>query len=295
MDRLPAALTDAPLSWNPLDDLHQLVTYPFMRNAFVAGTAAAVVAGVVGYFVVLRGLSFAGHSLSQMGFAGATGGLALGVNPLYGLFVVNGIGALLIGLLARRARGRDVVVGVVLTGSLGLGLLFLALGRAQAAVPVLVGDILGISSGEVAVTEVAAALILAMVVVGYRPLLLSSLDEELAEARGVPTTATSLVLLLLLAATTSIATPVVGVLLTFSLLVGPAATAALLVGRPAHTLGLSVVLGVLDIWTALALSYWVDVPPSLIVTGLAVLQYLGARVLSSRPAGAGRSRRHGDA
>jgi zinc/manganese transport system permease protein len=122
MAAVGSALTVAALSWDLPDDLRQLSTYPFMRSAFLAGTAAAVVAGVVGYFVVLRGLSFAGHSLSQMGFAGATAGLALGINPLYGLLAVNGAGALPIGLLARRARGRDVAVGVVLTGVLGLGL-----------------------------------------------------------------------------------------------------------------------------------------------------------------------------
>jgi zinc/manganese transport system permease protein len=274
------ALSGGAPSWDLLDDLRQLSAYPFMRSAFLAGTAAAVVAGVVGYFVVLRGLSFAGHSLSQMGFAGATAGLALGVNPLYGLLVVNGAGALLIGLLTRHTRGRDVAVGVVLTGSLGLGLLFLALSSAQTAVPVLVGDILGISSAEVLVTEVAALVILVLVAVSYRPLLFSSLDEDVAEARGVPTTAMSLVLLLLLAATTSIATPVVGVLLTFSLLIAPAATAALVARRPPATLALSVALGVADIWIGLALAYGVDVPPSVIVTGLAFLQYLGARLLT---------------
>ncbi|HEX3605982.1 MAG TPA: metal ABC transporter permease, partial [Candidatus Dormibacteraeota bacterium] len=178
---LASTLTDTPFSANPLDDLNQLLTYQFMRSAFVAGTAAAIVAGVVGYFVVLRGLSFAGHSLSLMGFAGATGALVAGVDPLVGLLAVDGAGALLIGALAKRERGRDVVVGIVLTGTLGLGLLFLRLSNAVEAVPVLVGDVLGISATEVVITQVAAAVIVLVVALAFRPLLFSSLDEELAE------------------------------------------------------------------------------------------------------------------
>jgi zinc/manganese transport system permease protein len=133
--------------------------------------------------------------------------------------------------------------------------------------------------------------ILVLVAVSYRPLLFSSIDEDVAEARGVPTAAVSLVLLMLLAATTSIATPVVGVLLTFSLLIAPAATAALLTSRPGIALALAVGIGVVDIWTGLALSYWVDVPPSVVVTGLAFLQYLGARMVTSGAPGAGGRRR----
>jgi zinc/manganese transport system permease protein len=270
-------LTNAPFSWNPLDDLNQLLTYQFMRSAFLAGTATAVVAGVVGYFVVLRGLSFAGHSLSLMGFAGATGATVAGVDPLVGLLAVDGAGALLIGTLAKRSRGRDVVVGIVLTGTLGLGLLFLSLSRAQEAVPVLVGDVLGINATEVTITVVAAVTIIVLVALAFRPLLFSSLDEEVAEARGVPTGAMSLLLLLILAATTAVATPIVGVLLTFSLLIAPAATASLMSSRPPVAVALSIVLGALYIWTGLAVSYWVDMPPSVFVTAMAFMVYLSVR------------------
>ncbi|TMD09036.1 MAG: metal ABC transporter permease [Chloroflexi bacterium] len=271
-------LSGVPWSWNPVDDLNQLFTFEFMRNAYLAGTAAALVAGVVGYFVVLRGLSFAGHSLSLMGFTGATGALVVGVHPLVGLFAVDGAGALLIGALARRSRGRDVAVGVVVTGTLGLGLLFLRLYRAGEALPVLVGDILGIDTTEVAITAVAATLIVALVAVAFRPLLFSSLDEEVAEARGVRTGAMSLLLLLILAATTAIATPIVGVLLTFSLLIAPAATASLLSSRPPVAVTLAIALGVLYLWIGLAVSYWVDLPPSIFVTALAFAGYAGARL-----------------
>jgi zinc/manganese transport system permease protein len=276
-----AVTTGVPFSSNPIEDVQQLLTYEFMRNAYTAGTIAAVACGVVGYFIVLRGLSFAAHSVSQMGFAGAAGGLVIGVNPLYGLLGMNAVGAALIGALARRQRGRDVVVGVVLTASLGLGLLFLRLYRAQAAVPVLVGDVLGISATQVAITEAAGTAILVAVALAYRPLLFSSLDEEIAEARGVNTRLMSVILMLILAATASVTTPIVGVLLTFALLVGPAAAAASLASRPAWALALAVTLSVLYTWIGLAVSYWVDVPPSVFVTGLAFLVYLGARVIPS--------------
>jgi zinc/manganese transport system permease protein len=287
MPGLADTLSNAPFSWNPVDDLNQLLSFQFMRSAFLAGTATAIVAGVVGYFVVLRGLSFAGHSLSLMGFAGATGATVAGVDPLVGLLAIDGAGALLIGALAKHPRGRDVVVGIVLTGTLGLGLLFLRLSGAQEAQPVLVGDVLGISAGEVTVTAVAAAVIVVLVVIGFRPLLFSSLDEEVAEARGVPTGAMSLALLLILAATTAVATPIVGVLLTFSLLIAPAATASLVSTRPPLAVALSMALGVLYIWTGLAVSYWVLMPPSVFVTALAFLVYLCARAvqaMGTRPA-----------
>ena len=269
--------TGVPFSWNPVSDLQQLFQFEFMRNAYVAGTAAAVAAGVVGYFVVLRSLSFGAHALTQIGFAGATGALAAGVNPIYGLLLINAVGAGVFGMLGQRLRGRDVVVGIVQTAGLGLGLLFLALYRAQAAVPVLVGDILGVSPAQVLITLVAVTVIAIAVVLTYRPLLFSSLDGEIAEARGVSIKLMSILLLFILAVTVSVATPIVGVLLTFALLVGPAATAARLAARPGRAVAVSVALSVLDIWIGLAVSYWVDVPPSVFVTGLAFAGYLGAR------------------
>jgi len=273
--------TNVPFSLNPIEDLQQLLQFEFMRNAYVAGTAAAIVAGVVGYFVVLRSLSFAAHALTQIGFAGATGALAASVNPVYGLLLINGAGAALIGALGRRQRGRDVVVGVVQSAGLGLGLLFLALYRAPEAVPVLVGDVLGISANQVLITVICSAAIVVAVALVFRPLLFSSLDEEIAEARGVRIGLMSVLLLFILAVTTSVAAPIVGVLLTFALLVGPAATAALLSSRPGRAVALSVALSVAYIWVGLAVSYWVDFPPSVFVTGMAFAGYVAARLWRS--------------
>jgi zinc/manganese transport system permease protein len=273
-----AVTTGAPFSWNPVDDVQQLLQFEFMRNALVAGSAVAVAAGVVGYFVVLRSLSFATHALTQIGFAGATGALAASVNPLYGLLLINGAGAAMIGGLGRRWRGRDVVIGVVQSAGLGLGLLFLALYRAHEAVPVLVGDPFGVSAAQVQITLVSAAVILVAVATVFRPLLFATLDEEIAEARGVRTGLMSVLMLFILAVTVSVAAPIIGVLLTFALVVGPAATAALISSRPGRAVSLSVALGVVYVWAGLAVSNWVDVPPSVFVTGLAFAGYVAARL-----------------
>lgn len=278
MQLLATSITSgAPFSPNPIDDLQTLFQFEFMRNAYIAGTAAAIAAGVVGYFIVLRSLTFAAHTLTQIGFAGATGALAASVNPLYGLLLINSIGAAVIAVWGGNVRERDVVTGVVLTAALGLGLLFLALASAVAAVPVLVGDVLAVSSGEVLITVIATVAILVAVASMYRPLLLSSLDQDIAQARGLPVRLISLLLLAILAVTASVVTPIVGVLLAFAILVGPAATAALVSPRPGRAIVLSVVLSVLYMWVGLAVSYWVDFPPSVFVTGLAFAGYLAAR------------------
>lgn len=278
MHGIATSVTDGvPFSPNPIDDLQILFQFAFMRNAYLAGTAAAIAAGVVGYFVVIRSLSFAAHTLTQIGFAGATGALAAAVNPLYGLLLINSIGAAVIAVWGGNERERDVVTGVVLTAALGLGLLFLALGSAVAAVPVLVGDVLAVSFGEVLITGIAAVVIVVAVAAMHRPLLFSSLDADIAEARGVRVRTMSLLLLGILAIAASVVTPIVGVLLAFAILVGPAATAALVSPRPGRAIALSVGLSVAYMWIGLAVSYWVDFPPSVFVTGLAFAGYLAAR------------------
>src|SRR5437660_3550771 len=177
-------------SWNPFDDLAMLFHYDFMVHAFEAGTIVAIVAGAIGYFVVLRGSAFAAHALSHIGFAGAAGAVVLGINPVFGLLAFTlGSGAA-IGALGNRLRGRDVTIGIVLAWTLGLGVLFISLyrGYANEAYAILFGEILGISAGDVALTLAAGLITLVAVVAIYRPLLFSSVDEDLAAAKGVPVT-----------------------------------------------------------------------------------------------------------
>jgi zinc/manganese transport system permease protein len=254
--------------------------YEFMRNAFAAGTIVALVAGIVGYFVVLRGLSFAGHALSHIGFAGATGAVVLGVNPVFGLLVFTLGSALGMGALGKRIYGRDVAIGIVLAWALGLGVLFLSLytGYATEAYALLFGEILGISARDVLVTLIAGTITLLALAVLYRPLLFATLDEDVAEARGAPVRFLSIAFLALLALAVAEAVQVVGVLLIFALLVTPAAIAQQLTTRPARALLVSAVLALLFTWGGLTIAYYVPRPVSFFITSLAFGAYVAVRL-----------------
>jgi zinc/manganese transport system permease protein len=278
-----------PPSWNVLDDVSQLLHYDFMRNAFLAGTVVAVVAGAVGYFLVLRALAFAGHALSHIGFAGATGAVVLGVTPIAGLLAFTIGGGAVMGALGRRLRGRDVAIGIVLAWMLGLGVLFLTLykGYATEAYALLFGQITAISAGDVVVTLIVAAVVLLILGAVARPLLFASLDEDVAEAKGVPTRLLGIGFMMLLAAAVAEAAQVVGILLVFSLLVTPPAIAERLTTLPVRGVMLSVALAVAFTWTGLAIAYWVPHPPSFFITSIAFAAYLsvrGAGLLGDRAA-----------
>src|SRR5256884_7064821 len=194
-----------------------------MQHAFEAGTVVALTAGVIGYFVVLRGLSFAAHGLSHIGFAGATGAVLLGLPPIVGLLAFTMSAGAVMGALGQRLRGRDVTIGLVMAWSLGLGLLFTALykGSASRAIGILFGQVFGITGQEVAVTSTAAVLTLLALVLAYRPLLFTTLDEQVAEAKGVPVRGLSIAFMVILAVAVSEAVPGGCVVLIFSLVVGP--------------------------------------------------------------------------
>ena len=271
------------LSWNIVRDITQMFDYEFMRNAFLAGTIVAVVAGLVGYFVVLRALAFAGHALSHVGFAGASGAVAAGVNPIAGLLLFTMGGGAVMGALGARIRGRDVVIGIVLAFMLGLGVLFLSLyrGYATQAYAILFGDIVGISTADVLVTLAAGVVTLAALAAIYRPLLFASLDDEVAAARGVPVRALSIGFMLLLALAVSEAVQVVGVLLVFALLVTPAAIAERFTVRPPVVMACAAGLGVLFTWLGLTIAYYAPPPVSFFITSIAFVTYIGARIAES--------------
>lgn len=217
----------------------------FVQNAFVAGTIVAIIAAVIGYFVVLQALAFAGESLSHIGFAGATGAFLFGLTSLVGSFIFTIVAALGIGALGNRLRGRDVETGMVLTFALGLGVLFLTLyasgTNSNATVAVLFGSILSVTKQEVSETLLSCLVVLVILILVFRPLLFASIDPEVAQARGIPTRLLSVLFLALLAITVATAIQVVGTLLVFALLLAPAATAQLWVRRPLATIGVAVV------------------------------------------------------
>jgi len=278
------SLAAAPyFGWDVVRDLQELLRYPFMQHAFEAGTIVALSAGVIGFFVVLRGLSFAAHALSHIGFAGATGAVVLGATPIVGLLVFTMSAGAVMGALGQRLRGRDVTIGLVMAWSLGLGLLFTYLyhGSAQLAIGILFGQIFGITSQDVAVTFVAGFVTVLLVVAVYRPLLFATLDEEVAEGKGVPVRGLSIAFMVILAVAVSEAVQVVGVLLIFALIVAPAAIAERFTTRPSRGLLLSAILAVLFTWTGLTVAYYVPYPVGFLITTFAFGSYLLARIASA--------------
>lgn len=266
--------------WDLIRDVHELFRYVFMQHAFEAGTIVAVVAGVIGYFVVLRGLSFAAHALSHIGFAGATGAALLGLAPIVGLLAFTMSAGAVMGALGQRLRGRDVTIGLVMAWSLGLGLLFTALyqGSAQLAIGILFGQIFGITAQEVLVTLVAGAITVATLVVIYRPLLFATLDEEVAEAKGVPVWGLSIVFMVVLAVAVSEAVQAVGVLLIFALIVAPAAIAERFTTRPSRGVMLAAATAVLFTWAGLVIAYYLPYPVGFFITTIAFGSYAVARL-----------------
>jgi zinc/manganese transport system permease protein len=271
-------------SWNLVTDIQNMLSFAFMRNAFAAGTASAIVAGLIGYFVVLRGSSFAAHAISHIGFAGAAGAVLLGLNPVLGVAALSLVASAGMGVLGKRLRGRDVVIGLIMAASLGLGYLFISLytGNAQNAYSILFGQIFGITTSAVMITVLTSVIVLTLLAAVYRPLLFASLDEEVAQARGVPVGALAIGFMLLMALAVSEAVQVSGVLLIFALLVAPGAVAERVTRRPAVALTVSGSLAVLITWVSLALSYYTPYPVSFYVTSLAFVSYVIARAISGR-------------
>ncbi|HEY1198619.1 MAG TPA: metal ABC transporter permease [Thermoplasmata archaeon] len=266
-------------NWNIVTDLRDMWQWAFMRQAFEAGSIIAVVAGVIGYFVILRRSAFATHALGHVGFSGAAGAVLFGVNPVYGLLLFTMGGGSGMALLGRRAATRDIEIGTVLAFMLGLGLVFLSLynGNATEVVSILFGDIEGVSAAGVLLTLEAGVIVLAVLALIYRPLLFSSLDEDVAEAKGLPMLALNLGFMLLLAVAISFAVQVVGVLLIFALMVTPAATAVQLTKRPLYALIVSVVVALFSIWTGLFIAWYEQYPPSFFIVTLSFALYVAVR------------------
>ncbi len=250
--------------------------YDFMANAVAAGSIVAVLAGVVGYVLVLRGQAFAGHALSHVGFTGATGAVLLGVSPLAGLMLMTVAGGIGMGLLGERLGERDVAIGIVLSVSLGVGLLFLHFFTAYAtqATALLFGNILGVEAQTIWVLLALALGSLAVLAVMARPLLFASLQPELAAARGVPMRLVSVLFMAVVGLATAACVQIVGVLLVFALLVGPAAAAQRWTGRVGPGVVLAVVLAVAETWGGLALADWTDCPVSFWISALSGVVYL---------------------
>jgi len=267
--------------WNLIYDLRVMLQYEFVRNAFEAGTVIAILAGVVSYLVVLRRSSFAAHALGHVGFSGAAGAVLFGVAPIYGLLLFTTISGSGIALLGQKASHRDVEIGTVLAFMLGLGLLFLAFynGFATEAYSILFGEIVGISNSQVLFTVETSLVVLAVLAVVYRQLLFASLDEEVAEAKGMHTLVLGVIFMLALAVAISIAVTIIGVLLIFALTVTPAAIAIRLAQRPVVAVLISVLVALFATWAGIFIAFYEVEPTSFFIVTIVFVLYVFVRIL----------------
>lgn len=248
-----------------------ILSSAFMRNALIGGTIVALAAGCIGYFVVVRNTAFAAHALAHIGLPGATGAVLVGVPVAVGLGVFCIGGALVIGALGRRAADREVATGTVLAMATGLGLFFnsMATKSSSTMTNVLFGNLLAISKQQIttfAVLLVVLALCVAMI---YRPLLFTSVNAQVADAKGVPVLALSVAFMALLGLAVTMAVQAVGTLLLFALLVTPAAAAIMLTARPVVAIALSTAFSLASVWVGLALSAMFNAPPSFVIVTVA--------------------------
>lgn len=270
-------------SFDLWSDVQQILEFHFMQNAIVAGTIVAVMAGLIGYFMVLRGQSFAGHTLSQVGFPGAAGAALVGAPPLAGLLVFCTAAALAIAGLsdprARERRAESAAIGAILAFALALGFLFASLfaGNVQHVYDYLFGTFVGISDGQVTSLLVVAAVAVAALTAVGRPLLFATVDPDVAAARGVPVRALAVAFLVLLGLAVAMCALITGTLLVFALLVAPAAAAQQLTVRPLLGLALSVAIALGVTWVGMGIAYFTIYPIGFFITSLAFAVFLVAR------------------
>jgi zinc/manganese transport system permease protein len=282
---MPGEAPPTHLGWDLAGDVDQLLQYHFMVNALLAGTVVAVLAGCVGWLVVLRREAFAGHTLSVMAFPGATGAALIGLPVSLGYYLAAGAAALAIG---RSRKGNyateTATVGTVQTAGLAAGFLFLELNRTVLGGPetLLFGTFLGVSAGQVVGLLVIAITALTLIGAIGRPLLFATVDPDVARARGVPVTALEVGFLLLLGLTVAATSQITGVLLVFALLVAPAAAAQQITPRPGAGLLLSVAFSLLVAWLGLGVAFFSPYPVGFWMTTFAFALYALVRLVRAR-------------
>jgi len=261
-----------------------ILDYDFMRTAFLASGIVAVLAGIVGVFMVGRSQTFAGHALSHVGFAGATATALIGIDPIWGMIAFTMVAGIGMGALGERLSGRDVAIGVVLSLSLGFGLLFLHFYTqfATQATALLFGNVLAVRPATVVLLAVLAVISLVALALVSRPLLFATLQPELAEASGVPVRGVGIAFMAIVALAVSASVQIVGVLLVFALMVGPAAAAERLTTTLRATLALAALLALVEAWAGITVAFYTDWPTSFCISALSALVYFAAIALPRR-------------
>jgi zinc/manganese transport system permease protein len=277
----------AALSLDPVSDWNQLTTYPFMVQALEAGTIVAVLAGALGWFMVLRRQTFAGHTLAVIAFPGASAAALAGLPVAAGYYAFCGLGALVLAGPSREGgRGRSsesAAIGTVQALALGLGFLFVSLyaGQLGDVQTMLFGTFLGITSGQVVTLLAIAGAVLAILALAARPLLFASVDPGVARARGVPTSLLDAGFLLALGLTVAAIAQITGALLVFALLVTPAATVQRLTARPLAGVLLSAALALAVTWIGLTAAYFSPYPVGFWVTSTSFGLYVLVRIAAA--------------
>jgi zinc/manganese transport system permease protein len=265
-------------SW--METLHA----PFMVNAALAGLCIAVAAGVMGYFTIARHSTFAAHALAHIGLPGATGAVLFGLPVSVGLGVFALGGALVIGALGKRATQREIATGTVLAFATGLGLFFarLSTSASQQMQSILFGSILTITSSQIIGFLIFDVLLILLVTIVYLPLLFSSLDEQVAQAKGINIAVMNVIFMAMMAGVITIAVPAVGTLLIFALVVTPAATANIIVASPFRAMLLAGALCLVSIWGGLVLSAMFPTPPSFMIVSISTVLWAITKFVASR-------------
>jgi zinc/manganese transport system permease protein len=263
-----------------------MFAYEFMNNAFIAAGIVAVVSGFVGFFLVMRGQTFAGHALSHIGFAGATGAGLIGLAPLWGLVGFSVAAGVAMGLLGERISNRDVAIGVVLALALGFGLLFLHYYTAFAtqATALLFGNVLAVDRAMIMTLLTLGLVTLAALGMIMRPLIFASLQPELAEAKGVPLRFISTAFLAIVALAVAECAQIVGVLLVFTLMVGPPAAAQRVTTGLWSGLMVSAALALAEAWLGVTMAFYTNWPVSFCIAVLSALGYFAALAWPARQA-----------
>jgi len=262
-----------------------LFHYDFMLHAFIAGTLVAILCGVVGVFVIARNLSFLAHTFSHIGFSGAAFAVFLGWNPLYGLLIFTTTSALAVGRLGVKAFRRDASISVILSISLGIGLLFLSLSTKQAGMmfSLLFGSVVGVSSSDVWQLAGLSVIVLLILSIGYRMLKFDSFDPLGAHAARLPIRFISVGFLLLMSVAVAVAVQIVGALLVFTLMTIPAATARYLTSSIFKMILFSAVIAVFGVWFGLVLGYYTSAPVSFYITmGEGLMYFIGLGIFTLR-------------
>jgi zinc/manganese transport system permease protein len=265
-----------------IDQFKEFFSYDFVRSALIAGSLAAILGAIVGYFVVIRKVGFAAHALAHVGFTGATGAALFGISPLNGMLVISVVAGAMMGIFGNRLHRSEIAIGMVLSVCLGVGTLFLTLynGFAGQASAILFGNIFGVSWQQIIQISILSAISLGILGIFCRKLLFASIQPDLAEARGVSLSTLSMIFMVILGVSVTLASQVVGILLVFTLIIGPAGIAARLFRGFWSGIVASVLLALAAVWAGILLACMTNWPPSFWITSILFVLYLIVELVS---------------